>query len=141
MPGPCSNICRSGGGSFCITSITWVPDIALGMSTHTRDLILPIVWQVGIIHPFGLGRDEGSESVASQGFVVFPNQQKLTRGQTSSGKALLVAPATAGGARTNNRFPCWLSPRGGQVGSLYAMRVGVVQGVSQRGGLGGLPTP
>ena len=75
-----------------------MPDIALGMSTHTRDLILPIVWQVGITHPFGLGRDEGSESVASQGFVVFPNQQKLTRDQTSPDKALW-GPAAAGGIK------------------------------------------
>lgn len=140
MPDLCSNSCRSGGGSFCITSITWVPGIALGMSTHTRDLILPIAWQVGITCPCGLGRDEGSECVTSQGFVAFPNQHKLTRGQTSSGKALLVAPAIAGGARTNNRFPCWLSPRGAQVGFLYGMRVGVIQGVIQRGGLGGLAT-
>ena len=38
--------------------------------------------------------------------------------------------------RTNNRFPCWLSPQGGgQACFLYGMRVGVCPGVRPEGRL------
>lgn len=45
------------------------------------------------------------------------------------------------GARTKNRFPCFLLPRWGQVPSLYVVRVGVGPGVGLEGRLRCFPHP
>ena len=44
------------------------------------------------------------------GFLAFPNQQKLTRGQINSGKALLGPLLWQEGAWTSTWFPCTLAP-------------------------------
>ena len=69
------------------------------------------------------------------GFLAFPNQQKLTRGQTRiSGKALLGLLQAQEGAKTSNRFPCSLPERGWAC-FLHGVRVGLCSGVGPEGWL------
>ena len=59
----------------------------------------------------------------------------------NSSKALLGSLLRQRGTRTNNMFPCLLVPLlGGQACSFYGVRVGCVQGLGLRGGLGAVPT-
>ena len=65
------------------------------------------------------------------GFLAFPNQQKLIRGQTwDSGKALLGSLLQYQGARTSNRFPYLLPREGGQACSLFGVGLWVCRDIT-----------
>ena len=75
------------------------------------------------------------------GALAFLNQQKFIRGQTrNSGKALLGPLLQQGGAKTSESFPCSLPKEGGRLVPYMGRGLGCVQGLAQRGYLGGLPT-